>query len=110
MAALFAMPWGRWRPERRSILRYSGTASNGSTRSLSTECPRIHSAPNRLSLSQFRDAAVADSNRMKTVSTAERCKEISQGYAKNAYPWLISQHASGVRLSKLGLGFAQDFK
>src|SRR5207249_11438612 len=29
--------------------------------------------------------------------TAERCKEISQGYAKNAYPWLISQHRSAVR-------------
>ena len=67
----------------------------------STECPRIHSAPNRLSPSQFRDAAVADSNRMKTVSTAERCKEISQGYAKNAYPWLISLHRSTVRIQIL---------
>ena len=49
--------------------------------------------------------------------TAERCEEsatpfqgadsrvvkVFQGYAKNAYPWVISQHRSAVRAAVYGL-------
>jgi hypothetical protein len=34
------------------------------------------------------------------IFTAERWQEISQGYAKNAYPWLSSCHRSAVGLRR----------